>query len=298
MHFFYSKTDKDASGSGALMDFPFINDFGFEAYKDIRQKPLELHYNHGIEFCYVLKGRYEWIVDDQEYVLLPGNGFVTCPWEEHGSPHGVVDLGEIYWVVIQPEIFDQSGQLNLGDWTRFTKAESQLIGQTLAGNQNHILQKAHPMKKLFENLKHELENKHFGYYQRVCSLVEEFLISTVRIIQNRESQRLETKVWFTNFDKMIKNDLAHKWTLQEMSNKNDVGITTLTQLLKENTGYSPANYLIYLRLEKAKEMIETTTKSLTQIALDCGFYSSQHFSLTFSKWIGSSPSLYRKNHNS
>ncbi len=33
--------------------------------------------------------------------------------------------------------------------------------------------------------------------------------------------------------------------------------------------------------------------SLTSIALDCGFYSSQHFSSRFSRWVGKTPSKYR-----
>ncbi|MBK6284141.1 MAG: cupin domain-containing protein [Draconibacterium sp.] len=109
MHFFYSKTDHDASSAGLLEEFEFINDFGFEEYKDIRQKPLGLHYNEGIEICYVTKGRYEWVVGDKSFLLFPGDGFITCPWQKHGSPREVVDLGEIYWIVIKPKNFINNG---------------------------------------------------------------------------------------------------------------------------------------------------------------------------------------------
>jgi len=36
MHFFYSNTDSDATDPRILKEFSFINDFGFEEYKDIR----------------------------------------------------------------------------------------------------------------------------------------------------------------------------------------------------------------------------------------------------------------------
>ena len=80
-----------------------------------------------------------------------------------------------------------------------------------------------------------------------------------------------------------------------MASLNNVGVTTLTHLVKEYAGYTPANYLIYLRLENAKNELRNSTKQLTEIAYDCGFYSSQHFSSTFSKWVGVSPKDYRKN---
>lgn len=294
MHFFYSKNDKDATNLEILNEFRFINDFGFEEYKDLRQKPLGLHYNKGIEFCYVTKGRYEWVVGDKSYLILPGNGFVTCPWQQHGSPCDAVDLGEIYWIVIKPEVFTEDGFFYLGDWSRFSSSENKLIGGVLSKNLKHTIQKAQPLKILFESLRHEIENKNFGYFQRVSNLVEEFLINTVRLIQSRENQIKENMNWFSNFNDLINANIAKKWTLNELARKNNVGITTLTHLVKEHTGYAPANYIIYLRLEKAKEQLRNSSKNLTNIALDCGFYSSQHFSSTFSRWIGKTPSIYRK----
>lgn len=293
MHFFYSKTDRDASSSDKLDEFDFINDFGFEEYKDIRQKPLSLHFNEGIEICFVTKGRYEWVVGDKSYLLFPGDGFVTCPWQKHGSPREVVDLGEIYWIVIRPKKFLKNDEFRLGVWSRFTEEENEFIGRVLSTNNNHKLSKASGLKTLFLDLQNELENKCFGYKQRVCNLAEEFLITTVRLIQSRENLKIRSRNWFTDYDNMLKKELAKKWTLKEMAAQNNVGVTTLTQLVKDYTGYTPANYLIYLRLEISKQLLVQTGKKLTEIAYDCGFYSSQHFSSTFSKWIGIAPKNYR-----
>ena len=294
MHFFYSSTDTDASESNLLNEFDFINDFGFEEYKDIRQKPLRLHYNEGIEICYVTKGRYNWIVGDKNYMLFPGDGFVTCPWQKHGSPKEVVDLGEIYWIVIKPSKFSEKGRFDLGDWSRLKRAENQLLFNVLSKNINHALKKAQLLETLFIEMHNELTHKHFGYYQRVCNLVEELLIGTVRLIQNRENQIVKNKQWFSDFEKLIKDNISKKWTLDEMARESKIGITTFTRLVKEHSGYTPANYLIFLRLEKAKELLAKTGHKLTDIALECGFYSSQHFSSTFLKWVGITPFSYRK----
>ena len=295
MHFFYSNTDSDATDPRILKEFSFINDFGFEEYKDIRQKPLSLHYNKGIEICYVTKGRYNWVVGDKSYLLFPGDGFITCPWEKHGSPREVLDLGEIYWIVIQPELFLESGKFKLGGWSKLKSTENRLIGKVLANNKNHSLLKAQFFKPLFVELQKELVQKDFGYYQRVCNLVEELLIKTVRLLQNRENTILENRQWFLNLEDRLINNLSKKWTLDEMLQDSGIGITTFTQLIKEHSGYTPANYIIFLRLEKAKELLAKTSRKLTDIALECGFYSSQHFSSTFSKWVGITPYIYRKN---
>ena len=294
MHFFYSKTDKDTNDSSMLHEFDFINDFGFEEYKDIRQKPLMQHFNHGIEICYVTKGRYEWAVNKNSYLLFPGNGFVTCPWERHGSPREVVDLGEIYWLVITPKLFTEDGSFFLGEWSRFTPEDNMKIGSVLSSNSKHSLEKAQDLKFLFERLTREFQNREFGYYQRVCNIVEEFLISILRIVEGRENRIVENKIWFSNFDRMLRESLDHKWTLKKMTSQTKIGTTVLTQRVKKNTGYTPANYLIFLRIGKAKRMLKQTDANLTDIALECGFYSAQHFSSTFSKWVGKSPGKFRK----
>ncbi len=294
MHFFYSNTDGDATDTQILKEFSFINDFGFEEYKDIRQKPLSLHYNKGIEICFVTKGRYNWVVDDKSYLLFPGDGFITCPWEKHGSPREVVDLGEIYWIVIRPELFLQTGRFKLGRWSKLNRQANDLLGKVLSENRNHSLLKAQFLKPLFLELQNELTRKEFGYYQRVCGLVEELLIKTVRLLQNRENRMIKNQQWFLNFENRLKEEISKKWTLEEMTRESGVGVTTFTQLVKEQSGYTPANFLIFLRLEKAKELLLQTTNKLTDIALECGFYSSQHFSSTFSKWIGMTPNGYRK----
>ena len=232
---------------------------------------------------------------DKSYLLFPGDGFITCPWEKHGSPREVLDLGEIYWIVIQPELFLESGKFKLGGWSKLKSTENRLIGKVLANNKNHSLLKAQFFKPLFVELQKELVQKDFGYYQRVCNLVEELLIKTVRLLQNRENTILENRQWFLNLEDRLINNLSKKWTLDEMLQDSGIGITTFTQLIKEHSGYTPANYIIFLRLEKAKELLAKTSRKLTDIALECGFYSSQHFSSTFSKWVGITPYIYRKN---
>ncbi|HPH20541.1 MAG TPA: helix-turn-helix transcriptional regulator, partial [Haliscomenobacter sp.] len=64
--------------------------------------------------------------------------------------------------------------------------------------------------------------------------------------------------------------------------------------VKAFTGFSPLHYLINLRIAEAIKLLRQTKMSLTDIAFDTGFYSSQHFSSTFKKLTGYTPRAYRK----
>jgi AraC-like DNA-binding protein len=65
--------------------------------------------------------------------------------------------------------------------------------------------------------------------------------------------------------------------------------------VKNYTGFSPLNYLINIRISEAIRLLKKNETSLTDIAYETGFYSSQHFSTTFKKLTGYSPRQFRKN---
>ena len=58
---------------------------------------------------------------------------------------------------------------------------------------------------------------------------------------------------------------------------------------KKKYGVSPKNYLIDLRLEKAKKMLEEPDRNCTQVVLECGFSSSAQFSTMFREKYGITP---------
>lgn len=69
---------------------------------------------------------------------------------------------------------------------------------------------------------------------------------------------------------------------------------TLFKTFKESTGMSPHDYWQRLRVEHAQSKLKSTKQSVTQIALDCGFNTSQYFSSVFRKYTGITPRQYRK----
>jgi YesN/AraC family two-component response regulator len=68
----------------------------------------------------------------------------------------------------------------------------------------------------------------------------------------------------------------------------------LSQLFRDVTGTSVINYIVKFRIEKAKEMLEESDRPIYGIAESVGFHDIKHFSKTFKKVVGTSPSAYRK----
>lgn len=68
------------------------------------------------------------------------------------------------------------------------------------------------------------------------------------------------------------------------------------QAFKDSFGCPPHAYIVRRRVERAKELLETTSTPLSQIALDCGFSDQSHFSRIFRRVAGEAPRLWRHKH--
>jgi AraC-like DNA-binding protein len=71
-------------------------------------------------------------------------------------------------------------------------------------------------------------------------------------------------------------------------------VSHFSRLFKHELGYSPKDYLIKTRIDKSRKLLQDSADTITGIAYTCGFATSAHFSDSFKKITGVSPSEYRK----
>ena len=67
---------------------------------------------------------------------------------------------------------------------------------------------------------------------------------------------------------------------------------------KRQTGFSPKEYIINTRLDRAKTLLATTTQPISEIAFEVGYLSSGSLINLFVDRVGMSPKQYRKTHQS
>lgn len=66
------------------------------------------------------------------------------------------------------------------------------------------------------------------------------------------------------------------------------------RIFKEKTGLTPHAYLLNVRIENAKKMLEKRECNITEAAYLCGFSAVSHFSTAFKRQVGIAPSEYKK----
>jgi AraC family transcriptional regulator len=92
---------------------------------------------------------------------------------------------------------------------------------------------------------------------------------------------------------LLETDRTKTPSLAEIAAPLRLQPTSFCRAFKQSTGLSPHRYLLEHRVNRAKEMMKDRKRTLTEIALDCGFSSSSQFSIVFKRITGVSPRNYR-----
>ena len=91
----------------------------------------------------------------------------------------------------------------------------------------------------------------------------------------------------------IRESLESSLTIQQVAEEMGVSYSNFRKLFKEHTGLSPATYQQDLRLQRAKELLSTTSLSIKEIAYRLNFDSPDYFSAKFKSKTGRKPSDLR-----
>lgn len=96
-------------------------------------------------------------------------------------------------------------------------------------------------------------------------------------------------------EQLLKNP-QHNWTIEEMSQFVELSVSHFQKLFKTETGIAPVTYLRDLRLEEARELLETKFSRLKEIGFKVGIPNDSRFTRYFKKRYGVTPTEYRKQH--
>ena len=92
----------------------------------------------------------------------------------------------------------------------------------------------------------------------------------------------------------VEEHLAEDISVADLAKVACLSIFHFTRAFAAATGVPPHRYVSQRRLESAKAMIATGRASLSEIALDCRFYSQSTFTRAFRRATGMTPAEYRR----
>lgn len=92
---------------------------------------------------------------------------------------------------------------------------------------------------------------------------------------------------------MMREDVRGELSLGEFAQSVNLSIWRLCHIFKSDVGMPPIRYLRLLRMERAKNLLESSFLSVKEIAYQVGLNDESHFVRDFKSTYGFSPALYR-----
>jgi AraC family transcriptional regulator, L-rhamnose operon regulatory protein RhaS len=270
----------------------------FEEYGSGSIARLPKHRNGGLEIHYIVQGHLHWEIEGRPFLVPPHSVFFTFPWEKHGS---CVDFepGHFFHFVVfrmcHPTETEPK-KLRLDAGFGLSNSEQEEIFSRLASVRNRCFAASPDFAWAMTHLAQELTQPGLMARTKIVALSRVMLCELAKSVRSNQAHSPRNSGSVPGVLKFA-NELAARcsepWTLNSMAAACRLKRTQFEVLTKELTGDTPSRLLNRFRVRQSQPPLKSSQKTITEIALDAGFSSSQYFSRIFKDLIGITPSQYR-----
>lgn len=251
------------------------------------------HVHRHFELLYCLDGRYELTVDGQSYSLPKGGAALIHPMEPHRTR--TLQNGENRYLVLKftPEALYSARQ---------PLCEQKCIFPFLHFSGRHAdvyppgeMAESEVPQLLFRILE-ERRREDFGYEMAVRAYVSQVLLWFLRK-WNRESgaadvdertlSRLQAALDF------IREHLDEELSVGTAAQALGMGESTFSRFFSRAAGTTFPAYVRLTRLSRAAELLTTSDRSITDVAVEAGFSTASYLILCFRRQYGMTPARFR-----
>jgi AraC-like DNA-binding protein/mannose-6-phosphate isomerase-like protein (cupin superfamily) len=263
----------------------FDSELGIEAYhfEGIMQKfPNHFHEHYVIGF--VESGRRFLICKNLEYTIEAGDLVLFNPMESHTCKQ--IDDQPLDWrcLNINTEVMKRI----TAEITRTEQAPT--FTTTVASNSKvlHCRDAVSLLRDLHNSIMEQ--NKDFDKEETFYFLIEQLIADYTQPFTEYPSQKIGKKI--LSVCDYIEKNYAETMSLSELSEVSHLNKYTLIRNFTLQKGITPYQYLSTIRINKAKELLESGVAPI-DAAFQSGFTDQSHFTRFFKNFIGLTPGRYQ-----
>lgn len=280
------------------------NEFPISVYNVSRKRGIthehdlteKMHYHDFTEIVVVLKGNAVHYVEENEMLVSAGDIFVLQGYQKHAFK----DASNIEIVNV---MFDMKNTKHILDVDTFKKIPGYkalfILEPRIRNNHQskHILRLSRKQLARVEfivNTMHlEQELEEVGYKTIIKNKLEELIIYLSREYSKSSAKEAIALLRISSIIDYMESHYRNELDLNQLADISCMSVRNFQRIFKKATGQSPIDYLIQIRLQKAKSYLRETLMPISEIANETGFKDNNYFSREFKKVLGAPPSLYR-----
>ncbi len=247
---------------------------------------LRDHRHRGaIEICYLARGRQIYHVGGSRYSLRGGDLFITFPDEVHGTGGEPEEKGLLYWMTLLDPAGRDGGLMGL------TRHQSRALWKNLTGSSLRHFPGTPDMQGQLDRVIRAIHSAPTPLSRtRIANDLIAFLLAVVdaREASARGNER-------RRFGKVLDHLQAHldepeEQTVARMAELTGLSVSRFKAAFKQEMGIPPAEYALRCRIEEAARRLARHGATVTGVAFDLGFSSSQYFASAFKRFTNANPS--------
>lgn len=247
------------------------------------------HYHDFYELYYLLSGHCRIFINHTLYYVEPGDMILLEPGKIHRTTYHSSTASDRIAIYFGQEYMEEISRMCGGEAAgRLFKCPKTRVSGS--------------RKVYVESLLERLEQEAAGQDEYSPMLAKgylyELLIGLTRI-QDSGADQDKLEVGETSVEEAAQYIYEHfrePVSLSEVADRVHMSPTYFSRKFKAVTGFGYKEYLTNIRIREAAGLLLTTTQSITDIAMECGFGDSNYFGDAFKKSKGMSPREYRKSH--
>lgn len=282
------RSDSETNLLGSQIELPLLKRLA--SIRSYSASRISWHSHDSFEMLLPMEGSTAYEIGDNRTVDLPGRHFMVIPpGVMHRGLHDIrrpVSLKGLM-IDLSEEKLRKNSPFSNREFLQLRKRFQQ--GAMVSRRMSPELVKG--IKELpqdFESL--DLTDMHVVVRLRmtICSI----LIEASRQMDSPPS--VEPKCMAQAAIDFMRNHLSDSCSVEDIAREVHCSRARLFDVFKESVGMTPNDYWLRLRINHAQKLLQDESKSILDVALDCGFSTSQYFSSVFRKYSGVTPSDYRR----
>ena len=262
--------------------------------------PIRPHWHYFMEIIYMMEGTGMIECDSQTYILEKGDMIVFHPEAVHAI-YTATNLPLKYAVMK----FDVNKLYTENSYAPKLRVILESANKSLEANiffKEEQLRDL-PVKDIFEECCKELQNQNYGYdivvHNKICYL----LVQLIRIWREQgfntdmTAARLVEKNSIHNITAFIDAHAGEAIRVEDLADMCNMSYSYFAKNFKQYYGRSCKEYIEFIRVSKAADLLLFTDFDLSYISQETGFSDSSHLIKIFRKWKGVTPKQFKKQHN-
>jgi AraC-like DNA-binding protein len=255
----------------------------------VHHGPMEPHTHDFHELVYIRRGRGIHHINGHPYPIITGDLYLMQPgefhrYETHAEPIEIINIIFYSSLFATADWVEVEAMPSLAPFFQPHTRERHKI--TLGPPNDHLVE------TLCERIRSELLRRPPGYRLLCRSLALELLLSIGRAAQGQDDGHAAGPI--ATVIAYLHAHPEEPVTMGDLAAETGLSANYLGERFHAETGATVADYLNRLRIDRARELLAGSTRSVTDIALSTGFDGASYFGKVFRRLTGHTPRAYRR----